>query len=110
MTSALGLAQHLLELFGGEANTPGIAPAMPNLAEHRPRDWQRPGYGEIICHCEMVTRREIVAALDGPLPPGDFGGLRRRTRCGMGRCQGFACNGRLAELTQGRFAQPLAVP
>ena len=57
----------------------------------------------------MVTRREIDAALDGPLPPGDFGGLKRRTRCGMGRCQGFYCNGRLAEITKGRFATPLAV-
>lgn len=109
MTSALGLAQHLLKLFGGQVSAPSAAPAMPNLAEHRPRDWQRAGYGEIVCHCEMVTRREIEAALAGPLPPGDFGGLKRRTRCGMGRCQGFYCNGRLAELTQGRFAEPLAV-
>jgi glycerol-3-phosphate dehydrogenase len=110
MTSALGLAQHLLRLHGGEVSVPAAAPLMPNLAEHEPRDWQRPGYGEIVCHCEMVTRREIDAALDGPLPPGDFGGLKRRTRCGMGRCQGFYCNGRLAELTQGRLAEPLAVP
>ncbi len=110
MTSALGLAQHLLKLYGGEATTPAAAPTMPNLAEHLPRDFQQAGYGEIVCHCEMVTRREIEAALDGPLPPGDFGGLKRRTRCGMGRCQGFYCNGRLAELTQGRLREPLAVP
>ncbi|MCT7341228.1 hypothetical protein N5K55_12665 [Pseudomonas aeruginosa] len=37
----------------------------------------------------MVTRREILAALEGPLPAGDFGGLKRRTRACMGRCQGF---------------------
>jgi len=109
MTSALGLAQHLLKLYGGEATAAAAVPVMPNLAEHLPRDWQMPGYGEIVCHCEMVTRREIDAALDGPLPPGDFGGLKRRTRCGMGRCQGFYCSGRLAELTQGRFSDPLAV-
>jgi glycerol-3-phosphate dehydrogenase len=110
MTSALGLAQHLLKLYGGEATAPAAPPTMPNLAEHLQRDFQQPGYGEIVCHCEMVTRREIEAALDGPLPPGDFGGLKRRTRCGMGRCQGFYCNGRLAELTQGRLPEPLAVP
>jgi glycerol-3-phosphate dehydrogenase len=110
MTSALGLAQHLLKLYGGEITAPAKAPRMPNLAEHVSRDWQQPGYGEIVCHCEMVTRREIDAALAGPLPPGDWSGLKRRTRCGMGRCQGFYCNGRLAELTQGRFAEPLAVP
>ena len=78
---------------------------MPNLAEHLPRDWQVPGYGEIICHCEMVTRREILSALDSPFPPADFGGLKRRTRCAMGRCQGFNCLGRLEELTRGRLAQ-----
>jgi glycerol-3-phosphate dehydrogenase len=110
MTSALGLAQHLLKLYGGEATATPVAPKMANLAEHLSRDYQSPGYGEIVCHCEMVTRREIDAALEGPLPPGDFGGLKRRTRCGMGRCQGFYCNGRLAELTRGRFAEPLAVP
>jgi glycerol-3-phosphate dehydrogenase len=55
------------------------------LAEHLPRDWQTPGYGEIVCHCELVTRREIEAALASPVPPGDFGGLRRRTRAAMGR-------------------------
>jgi glycerol-3-phosphate dehydrogenase len=79
---------------------------VPNLAEHLPRDWQTPGYDEIVCHCEMVTRREIEAALAGPLPPGDPGGLKRRTRCTMGRCQGFNCLGRLAELTAGRLPHP----
>lgn len=109
LTAALGIAQHLLKLQGGEVSASTTAPKMPNLAEHLPRDWQSAGYGEIVCHCEMVTRREIDAALGGPLPPGDFGGLKRRTRCGMGRCQGFYCNGHVAEITKGRFDTPLAV-
>ncbi len=82
---------------------------MPNLAEHLPRDWQRPGHGGIVCHCELVTRREIEAALAGPLAARDFGGLKRRTRAGMGRCQGFYCAAELAALTAGRLAEPLAV-
>ena len=114
LTAALGLATHAVELWqdgGGTLaplNDPLVTP-VPNIAEHRPRDWERPGYGEIVCHCEMVTRREIEAALAGPLPAGDVGGLKRRTRAGMGRCQGFYCNARLAALTAGRFAAPLAV-
>lgn len=112
LTASLGIARHLLELFDeGRAATPLLdtsAPQLPMLAEHETRDWQNEGYGEIVCHCEMVTRREIEAALTGPVPPGDFGGLKRRTRCGMGRCQGFYCNGRLAALTAGRFREPLA--
>ena len=46
----------------------------------------------------MVTRAEIVAALEGPLPAGDLGGLKRRTRCMMGRCQGFYCTRRVLEI------------
>ncbi|WP_045837640.1 NAD(P)/FAD-dependent oxidoreductase [Hyphomicrobium sp. 99] len=114
MTASLGIAQHIYKLYEemGHRHAPvadPVSPQMPNLAEHRPRDWQSPGYGEIVCHCEMVTLREIQQALSGPLPPGNFGGLRRRTRCGMGRCQGFYCTARLAELTAGHFEAPLAV-
>ena len=112
LTAALGIARHVYRLYQGErfheAVREPLWPQVPNLAEHLPRDWQRPGYDEIVCHCEMVTRREILAALEGPLPAGDFGGLKRRTRACMGRCQGFYCNARVAELSAGRLAQPLA--
>lgn len=113
LTAALGLAQQASALWLQGTNealplADAVWPTVPNLAETCARDWQAPGYGEIVCHCEMVTRREIEAALASPLPPGDFGGLKRRTRAGMGRCQGFYCNGKLAELTHGRFAVSLA--
>ena len=86
------------------------SPCVPNLAEHRPRDWQSAGYGEIVCHCEMVTLREIELALSGPLPAGDFGRTSGVARgAAWGRCQGFYCNARLAELTANHFASPLAV-
>jgi glycerol-3-phosphate dehydrogenase len=114
LSAALGLARHALQLhegFGAAFAPPPALPAVsvPNLTETCQRDWQQPGHGEIVCHCELVTRREIEAALASPVPPGDFGGLRRRTRAGMGRCQGFYCNARLAEMTRGRLATPLAV-
>jgi len=102
LTAALGLARHAWELYGGapdKGEAPVLPGAVPQLAEHCPRDWQSPGYGEIVCHCEMVTRREIEAALTGPLPALDFGGLRRRTRANMGRCQGFTCQATLAEMS-----------
>jgi glycerol-3-phosphate dehydrogenase len=113
LSSALGLAQHALKLHGGVLRnefTPAEPPEihMPNLAECRLRDWQTEGHGEIVCHCEMVTRREIEAAINSALPPGDFGGLRRRTRAGMGRCQGFYCHAKLATMSEGLFENPLA--
>jgi glycerol-3-phosphate dehydrogenase len=114
LTSSLGLAQHVLKLhseFGEQFEPPSIIPSVnvPNLTETRKRDWQRADHGEIICHCELVTKREIEAALTGSIPAGDFGGLRRRTRAGMGRCQGFYCGARLAEMTKGKLATSLAV-
>jgi len=42
--------------------------------------------------------------LAGPLPAQDWGGLKRRTRAGMGRCQGFYCNASLTALCAGRLA------
>jgi glycerol-3-phosphate dehydrogenase len=108
LTGALGIAQHVAGLFAQHFgkladNAAPIATPVPNLAEHLPRPCQQPGYGEMVCHCELVTRAEIEAALTGPLPAGDLGGLRRRTRCMMGRCQGFYCSARVAELAAGRL-------
>ncbi|WP_395607854.1 NAD(P)/FAD-dependent oxidoreductase [Pseudomonas sp. B22129] len=112
LTAALGIAQHVFELYRQRAHhtpvTQWVWPHMPNLAEHLPRDYQQPGFGEIVCHCEWVTSREIQAAFDSPLPPGDLGGLKRRTRACMGRCQGFYCGARVAQLSAGHLAQPLA--
>lgn len=108
LTGSLGIAQHVAGLFArhfGRLDMPAepIWTPVPNLAEHLPRPHQKPGSGEIVCHCELVTRGEIESALAGPLPAGDLGGLKRRARCMMGRCQGFYCSARVAELTAGRW-------
>jgi glycerol-3-phosphate dehydrogenase len=110
LTAALGIAAYVGEqyaaAFGGlgeETVTTSIV--MPNLCEERPRPWQQAGRTEIICHCEGVTRAEIEAALVGPLPARSLGGLKRRTRCMMGRCQGFYCTAMVAALSDGRVAE-----
>ena len=115
LTSALGLAQHVHSLLVEKGvqfkpiTNPSI-PKVPNLAEHLPRDYQKSGYGEIVCHCELVTQREIKAVLESEiLPAGSLSGLKRRTRATMGRCQGFYCSSRLAELTEGKFSEPIAI-
>jgi glycerol-3-phosphate dehydrogenase len=112
LTGALGIAAHVRGLV--ETHFMALRPLteplwtpVPNLAEHRPRPWQAPG-AELVCHCELVTRGEIEAALSGPLPAGDVGGLKRRTRCMMGRCQGFYCSARVAALAGDRLVPPLA--
>lgn len=73
-------------------------PTMPNLAEARPRPYQSAARSPIACHCEWVTEDEICAALQGPAAALTLGGLKRRTRAMMGRCQGFGCSGTVARL------------
>jgi len=101
LTASLGIAQHVAGLYAMHFGALPQAPApiwtpVPNLAENRPRPYMQGG--EIVCHCEWVTRGEIVAALEGPLPAGDLGGLKRRTRAMMGRCQGFNCSAHVEAL------------
>ncbi len=108
LTAALGIARHVASLYADRFGplAESVAPIwtpVPNLAEHLPRPYLTGGSGEIVCHCELVTSGEIDAALGGPLPAGDLGGLKRRTRCMMGRCQGFYCSWRVAELAAGRL-------
>ena len=101
LTSALGIASHVAGLytehFGKLPDKPEpIWTPVPNLAEDRHRPYQ--DGGEIVCHCEWVTRGEIERALKGPLPAGDLDGLKRRTRAMMGRCQGFNCSAQVAAI------------
>lgn len=56
-----------------------------------------PSYGRVLCRCEGITEGDVRAVLAGPLPPTTLSGVKRRLRCGMGRCQGSFCEPRLVE-------------
>lgn len=60
-------------------------------------------YGRIVCRCESVTEAEIVDAITRPLGASDMDGIKRRTRAGMGRCQGGFCLVRNMELMEERL-------
>jgi NAD(P)H-nitrite reductase large subunit len=48
-----------------------------------------------VCRCEEVSRADVTAAIgDGSAA---IGAVKRRTRCGMGRCQGRYCGPLLVE-------------
>jgi len=116
LSASLGIAEHVTELLA-EAGLrlvprPGPLappPVMPYIGEAGIRPYQDaariaadPAYGEIVCHCERVSRGEIRDALASPVPPADPGGLGRRTRAGNGRCQGFYCAAAVSQLMAGR--------
>jgi glycerol-3-phosphate dehydrogenase len=110
LSASLGIAEHVADLLG-EAGLPlkpreaAAPPVMPCLGEVAPRPFADPGriaadpaYGEIVCHCERVTRGEIRDALASDIPPAGLDGLRRRTRAMNGRCQGFYCAATVSRL------------
>ena len=53
---------------------------------------ENPDYGKIVCRCETVSEGEIRAAIRRNPPALDIDGVKRRTRSGMGRCQGGFCS------------------
>lgn len=57
-----------------------------------------PAYGRIICRCETITEGEILDAIRAPAGARDVDGVKRRTRAGMGRCQGGFCGSKVVEL------------
>ncbi|KKM10779.1 (2Fe-2S)-binding protein [Clostridiales bacterium PH28_bin88] len=57
----------------------------------------------IICRCEEVSRREIEEAVaDGAVT---LNGVKRRTRAGMGLCQGRTCRKQVAGILAGATGQ-----
>ena len=50
-----------------------------------------PEYGKIVCRCECVSEGEIRKAIKTNPPAKTIDGVKRRTRSGMGRCQGGFC-------------------
>ena len=59
---------------------------------------QNPDYGEIICRCEHVTKKEVLDALNNPLGARTIHSIKYRTRATMGRCQGGYCLTRLIQI------------
>ena len=55
-------------------------------------------YGRIVCRCEGITEGEIVAAIHKNPGATDVDGIKRRTRSGMGRCQGGFCSPIVVEI------------
>jgi len=116
LSSALGLAELLVteysQAIGADAFAqPPVEKPQPvslqHLSDYHARDWCRQGNGGVVCHCEKVTRRDVEAALSGPVPARSLAGLKRRTRVCMGRCQGFYCLAAVAALTQDKLYEPI---
>jgi glycerol-3-phosphate dehydrogenase len=63
-----------------------------------------PGYGEVVCRCELVTKSEVREAIKRGARTLD--GIKFRTRSQMGRCHGAFCTMKIMAI----MAEELGVP
>ena len=66
-----------------------------------------PAYGKIVCRCEMISEGEMIDAIDTNPGARDMDGIKRRTRGGMGRCQGGFCGPYVIELLSRKLGIPM---
>jgi len=114
LTASPALARLLVEglAAGGLERTPrvGFDPSRRPLAAHLTRRPPFLAFSEaealtrlavgdpdrMVCRCEQVRERDLAEALSRGVPCATVDGLKRRTRAGMGWCQGKFCRPRTA--------------
>lgn len=59
---------------------------------------QDPEYGEIVCRCQKVTKREIRQAIENPLGARSLSAIKYRAWATTGRCNGGYCLTRITDM------------
>lgn len=99
---AAGIVRDILHLEENPAFDPvrkGILdPKTLDTEAHAALIRQNPAYGTVICRCETITEGEIIDAIHRVPGARSVDGVKRRTRAGMGRCQGGFCSPRVMEI------------
>ncbi len=110
LSSAPAIAEYVRELL--EASGAALVKKDKFVATRRPMHYfkecsdeeknaiiaERPEYAHIICRCEMTSEGEIIDAIHTNPGARDVDGVKRRTRSGMGRCQGGFCSPYVVEI------------
>jgi glycerol-3-phosphate dehydrogenase len=60
----------------------------------------------IICRCERITEAEILDSMRRPIAAKTMNAVKRRTRAGMGICQGAFCESRIIKIIAKEFDIP----
>ena len=65
-----------------------------------------PKFGHVVCFCEKITEGEVLDAIRKNPPARNVDAVKRRTRAGMGGCQGGFCAPVITEI----LARELGIP
>lgn len=68
---------------------------------------KNPKYGKVICRCEVITEGEIIDSIRRPLGATSLDGVKKRTRAGMGGCQGGFCSASILSILSDELNIPL---
>lgn len=119
LTAAPAIAEHvknmLMTIAGKQKKKENYNPIRPapvrfkelNDEERREIIKKNSAYGKIVCRCESITEGEILDAIHAPAGAVDVDGVKRRTRAGMGRCQGGFCGSKVVEILSRELNIPL---
>lgn len=114
LTAALPIAQKVVSMIDKKEKltpNPNFNPYQKGILRFAEQDEETqrrliredPDYGEIICRCEQVTKKEILQAMNNPLGARSLISIKYRARAMMGRCQGGYCMTRIMELLRERY-------
>jgi len=114
MTASVPIARRVAEMVKNTlqpAENPDFCPTRKGIirfAEQPPEKKaqliaQDPDYGEIICRCQQVTKKEICQAIENPLGAKTISAIKYRAWPTTGRCQGGYCLTRITEILEKEY-------
>ncbi|HKM30277.1 MAG TPA: FAD-dependent oxidoreductase [Bacilli bacterium] len=100
------VAQYASEIIGNVMQNTDFNPYLKgitkvnklSLEERNKLILSNPDYGQIVCRCEEISKGEIIDALRRPIAVPSIDAIKKRTRAGMGRCQGGFCQPLVIEI------------
>jgi glycerol-3-phosphate dehydrogenase len=119
LSAAPAVAKYVVEIMEGISGglkekvtfnprrRPMVRFAELNLEEKQKCVEDDPNYGNIICRCEQVTEAEIIDCIHRNMGATTVKGVKKRTRPGMGRCQGGFCEPKVVEILARELNRPI---
>ena len=114
MTASMPIAKRVADMVKAKLNPEenaefcGKRTGILRFAEQTPEKKaeliaQDPDYGEVVCRCQQVTKKEIRQAIENPLGAKTISAIKYRAWPTTGRCQGGYCLFRIVEMLEKEY-------